>query len=91
VPQSAPNRSSTTRPFGPRPLAPASLPPGQPAAISYTSGNTGRPEGIANNEAALFRRVEQYVDAAHLNATDRFLTLSSPCTIAGTREGWRHS
>ncbi len=58
-----------------------------PAAVLYTSGSTGRPKGVANNQQALLQRVAQYVNACHLHAGDRMLTLSSPCTIAGTREG----
>ena len=61
--------------------------PAQPACILYTSGSTGRPKGIVNNEAALLGRVQPYVEVGGLNHNDRFLTLSSPCTIAGTREG----
>lgn len=66
---------------------PATFAPDRPAAILYTSGSTGRPKGVANGEAALLQRVAQYVNACHLHAADRFLTLSSPCTIAGLREG----
>lgn len=57
-----------------------------PALILYTSGSTGRPKGIVNSQRALLRRVEQYINAAHINSDDRFLPLSSECTIAGLRE-----
>ncbi|HEV2562578.1 MAG TPA: non-ribosomal peptide synthetase [Rhizomicrobium sp.] len=57
-----------------------------PAIVIYTSGSTGRPKGIVNSQRALLRRVEQYVNAAHINEQDRFLPLSSACTIAGLRE-----
>ena len=71
-------------PAWPCTVAPA---PDVPAVVLYTSGSTGRPKGIANNQQALLQRVAQYVNACHLHAGDRMLTLSSPCTIAGTREG----
>lgn len=76
----------------PPPVAPpwpSTAPPDEstPAMVLYTSGSTGRPKGIANNQQALLQRVAQYVNACHLNADDRMLTLSSPCTIAGLREG----
>jgi amino acid adenylation domain-containing protein len=67
--------------FEPMPLA-----PDDPAIVIYTSGSTGRPKGIVNSQRNLLRRVEQYVDAAHLNAQDRFMPFSSACTIAGLRE-----
>lgn len=73
--------ASPTWPGGVAPVASV------PAVVLYTSGSTGRPKGIANNQQALLQRVAQYVNAAHLHAGDRMLTLSSPCTIAGTREG----
>lgn len=57
-----------------------------PAFVLFTSGSTGKPKGIVNSQRALLRRVEQYVGAAHINASDRFLPLSSECTIAGLRE-----
>ncbi len=73
-----------------RPLdwTPSAAPaPDRVALVLYTSGSTGGPKGIANNEVALLQRIAQYVNACHLHAGDNFLSLSSPCTIAGTREG----
>ncbi len=57
-----------------------------PAVILYTSGSTGKPKGIVNSQRALLQRVAQHVNAGHLGVADRFLPLSSPCTIAGLRE-----
>jgi amino acid adenylation domain-containing protein len=57
-----------------------------PAFVLFTSGSTGRPKGIVNSERNLLRRVQQYVNAAHINSDDHFLPLSSECTIAGLRE-----
>ncbi|AZO14681.1 AMP-dependent synthetase [Mesorhizobium sp. M2A.F.Ca.ET.043.05.1.1] len=58
----------------------------QPAIILYTSGSTGRPKGIVNSQRALLWRVQQYVDACHINSDDVFLPLTGPATIAGCRE-----
>jgi amino acid adenylation domain-containing protein len=62
------------------------LGPDDPAIVIYTSGSTGRPKGIVNSQRALLRRVEQYVNAAHVNGDDCFMPLSSDCTVAGLRE-----
>ena len=60
--------------------------PDAPAFVLFTSGSTGRPKGIVNSQRALLRRVQQYVNAAHIGSDDNFLPLSSECTIAGLRE-----
>ncbi len=60
--------------------------PDDPAYVIFTSGSTGTPKGIVNSQRAMLRRVEQHVNAGHLHADDRFMPLSSGCTIAGLRE-----
>ncbi|MBZ9762942.1 AMP-binding protein [Mesorhizobium sp. CA8] len=58
----------------------------KPAIILYTSGSTGRPKGIVNSQRSLLWRVQQYVEACHINSDDIFLPLSGLATIAGCRE-----
>jgi amino acid adenylation domain-containing protein len=58
----------------------------QPACVVFTSGSTGRPKGIVNSQRNLLQRVAQSINAAHVNAEDRFLTLTSLCTIVGVRD-----
>jgi acyl-coenzyme A synthetase/AMP-(fatty) acid ligase/thioesterase domain-containing protein/acyl carrier protein len=58
----------------------------QPACMLFTSGSTGRPKGIVNSQRNLLQRAAQSINAAHINADDRFLTLASPCTIVGVRD-----
>src|SRR5262245_52647142 len=65
---------------------PATMGVDEPACVLYTSGSTGRPKGVVNSQRNLLQRVVQSINAAHINAEDRFLTLSSPCTIVGVRD-----
>jgi amino acid adenylation domain-containing protein len=65
---------------------PAALGLDQPACVLFTSGSTGRPKGIVNSQRGLLQRVAQSINAAHINEEDRFLTLSSLCTIVGVRD-----
>ncbi len=65
---------------------PVKLDVDEPACVLFTSGSTGRPKGIANSQRNLLQRVAQSINAAHINAEDRFLTLASPCTIVGVRD-----
>jgi non-ribosomal peptide synthetase component F/thioesterase domain-containing protein/acyl carrier protein len=58
----------------------------QPACVVFTSGSTGPPKGIVNSQRNLLQRVAQSVNAAHINADDRLLTLAPLCTIVGVRD-----
>jgi acyl-coenzyme A synthetase/AMP-(fatty) acid ligase/thioesterase domain-containing protein len=60
--------------------------PDAPACVLFTSGSTGRPKGVVNGQRALLQRVAQAVNAAHINAEDRLLTLAPPATIVGVRD-----
>ena len=65
---------------------PAALGSDEPACVLFTSGSTGRPKGMVNSQRALLQRVAQSINAAHINAEDRLLTLASPGTIVGVRD-----
>jgi amino acid adenylation domain-containing protein len=65
---------------------PARLGADEAACILFTSGSTGRPKGIVNSQRNLLQRVSQSINAAHINSDDRFLTLTSLCTIVGVRD-----
>ena len=65
---------------------PAGLALDEPACVLFTSGSTGPPKGIVNSQRNLLQRVAQSINAAHINADDRFLTLAPLCTIVGVRD-----
>jgi amino acid adenylation domain-containing protein len=65
---------------------PATMSMDEPACVLFTSGSTGRPKGIVNSQRNVLQRVVQSINAAHINTTDRLLTLASPCTIVGVRD-----
>ena len=65
---------------------PSELGMDQPACVVFTSGSTGQPKGIVNSQRNLLQRVAQSINAAHVNAEDRFLTLASLSTIVGVRD-----
>ena len=48
--------------------------------------STGRPKGIVNSQRNLLQRVAQSINAAHVNAEDRFLTLASLCAPSSACE-----
>ncbi len=56
------------------------------ACVLFTSGSTGAPKGVVNAQRALLQRAAQAIGAAHINETDRFLTLASLATIVGVRD-----
>ncbi|MGH8137805.1 MAG: AMP-binding protein [Steroidobacteraceae bacterium] len=65
---------------------PACLAPDEAACVLLTSGSTGHPKCVVNSQRNLLQRVRQSINAAHINSDDRFLTLTSPCTIVGMRD-----
>ena len=65
---------------------PAELCADEPACVLFTSGSTGRPKGIVNSQRGLLQRVAQSINAAHINAEDRLLTLASPGAVVGVRD-----
>jgi non-ribosomal peptide synthetase component F/thioesterase domain-containing protein/acyl carrier protein len=65
---------------------PAALDVDEPACVLFTSGSTGRPKGVVNSQRALLQRITQSIQAAHINACDRLLTLAPLSTIVGVRD-----
>jgi thioesterase domain-containing protein/acyl carrier protein len=73
------------RPGG-RSWRPATTGMDEPACVLFTSGSTGRPKSVVNSQRNLLQRVAQSINAAHINTSDRLLTLASPSTIVGVRD-----
>jgi non-ribosomal peptide synthetase component F/thioesterase domain-containing protein/acyl carrier protein len=65
---------------------PATMGVDEPACVLLTSGSTGRQKGIVNSQRNILQRVAQSINAAHINAADRLLTLASPATIVAVRD-----
>jgi amino acid adenylation domain-containing protein len=60
--------------------------PDAPSFVVYTSGSTGQPKGIALSQRAVLHRAAELVNAVHLHAGDRVLSLASPSTIGGLQQ-----
>jgi acyl-coenzyme A synthetase/AMP-(fatty) acid ligase/thioesterase domain-containing protein/acyl carrier protein len=65
---------------------PAELGADEPACVLFTSGSTGRPKGVVNSQRALLQRVAQSINAAHIDGSDRLLTLAPTGTIVAVRD-----
>jgi acyl-CoA synthetase (AMP-forming)/AMP-acid ligase II/thioesterase domain-containing protein/acyl carrier protein len=82
----APFVDVTSLPWTSRRWQPAPLGPDEPACVLLTSGSTGRPKAVVNSQRALQQRVAQSINAAHINAEDRLLTLAPVSSIVGVRD-----
>ena len=76
-------------------FAAAEVPPAMPATpasadspsfVVYTSGSTGQPKGIVLSQRAVLHRAAELVNAVHLHAADKVLSLASPGTIGGLQQ-----
>jgi amino acid adenylation domain-containing protein len=65
---------------------PATMGVDEPACVLFTSGSTGQPKSIVNSQRNLLQRVAQSINAAHINAQDRLLTLAPANTIVAVRD-----
>ncbi len=70
----------------PKGWRPATMGVDEPACVLFTSGSTGKPKSIVNSQRNLLQRVAQSINAAHINAADRHLTLAPAGTIVGVRD-----
>jgi len=60
--------------------------PDSVAYILYTSGTTGRPKGVYQNQRGLLHDVRQYIDSVHLGPHDRHSLLYSLAVIGSVRD-----
>jgi len=65
---------------------PTPLGPDEPACVLFTSGSTGRPKGVVISHRGLLQRVAQSINAAHINAQDRLLTVATAGAVTGVRD-----
>ena len=65
---------------------PADMNVDEPACVLFTSGSTGRPKSVVNSQRNLLQRAAQSINAAHINAADRLLTLTQAGTIVAVRD-----
>lgn len=60
--------------------------PAQLAYILYTSGSTGQPKGVFQNQRNLLHDVMQYINSANITADDRLSLLYSPSVNGAIRD-----
>ena len=66
--------------------APSPASPDSIAYVLYTSGSSGQPKGVYQNQRGLLHDVMQYINSIHLNATDRITMLYSPSVNGAIRD-----
>jgi acyl-coenzyme A synthetase/AMP-(fatty) acid ligase len=60
--------------------------PNSVAYILYTSGSTGQPKGVFQNQGNLLHDVGQYIESVHLHSSDRLSLLYHPSVNGAIRD-----
>ena len=69
------------------PLAPLHrASPDHIAYVLYTSGSSGHPKGVYQNQRGLLHDVKQYINSVHLTSADRMTMLYSPSVNGAIRD-----